>query len=86
MRHNFRHNRVNRGIPGQLRPKVQTLPRQPSSRASQAIYCASVSSNLRCVSANVDLTLGSVSRNVRRKQPSIARLPYFDCAPLQLGL
>ena len=55
-------------------------------RASQAIYCASVSPSLRYVSSNVRLTLASVSRNVRRKRPSIARLPHFDCAPLQLAI
>jgi hypothetical protein len=56
MRHNFRLNRVCCGIPGQLRQRVWTLPEQPSSRAPVAIYCASVSPNVRCVSAIVRRT------------------------------
>jgi hypothetical protein len=55
-------------------------------RASQAIYCASVSPSVRYVSSNVRLTLASVSRNVRRKWPSIARRAVHDCAPLHLRL
>jgi hypothetical protein len=49
-----------------------------------AVYCASVSPNLRCVSANVRRTPASVSANVRRKWPSIARRTVYYCAPLQL--
>jgi hypothetical protein len=53
-------------------------------RAPTIVYCASVSPNVRCVSANVRRTAASVSNNLRRKRPSIARLPHFDCAPLHL--
>ena len=42
MRHDFRLNRVGCGIPGQLRPKVWTLPEQPSSRAPVSVYCTAI--------------------------------------------
>jgi hypothetical protein len=41
--------------------------------ASQTIYCASVSPSVRCVSTIMRRTPASVSDNVRRKRPSIAR-------------
>lgn len=44
-----------------------------------------VSPNLRCVSANVRHTPVSVSANVRRKWPSIARRAVHYCAPLQIS-
>ena len=54
-------------------------------RAPAVIYCASVSPNLRCVSANVRRTPASVSDNLRRKWPSIARRTVYYCASLQLA-
>jgi hypothetical protein len=53
-------------------------------RAPASVYCASVSPNLRCVSAIVRQTAASVSGNVRRKRPSIARLAVHHCAPLHI--
>jgi len=41
--------------------------------------------SVRCVSMIVRRALPSVSRNVRRNGPSIARLGIHHCAPLQLG-
>jgi hypothetical protein len=94
MRHFPRLNRIAYGILGRWYPGFLTLLAQKAAgfrrdlgrRAPRVIYCASVSPNVRCVSANVRLTLASVSHNVRRKRPSIARLPHFDCAPLQVTL
>jgi len=57
---------------------------ESSSRAPAIVYCASVSPNVRCVSANVRQTAASVSDNVRRKSPSIARRAVHYCAPLHL--
>jgi hypothetical protein len=53
-------------------------------RAPAAIYCASVSPSVRCVSRKVRRTPASVSDNVRRKGPVIARRAVHHCAPLQL--
>ena len=50
-----------------------------------AIYCASVSPGVRCVSTIVRRTPASVSDNVRRKWPSIARRAVHYCAPLHLS-
>jgi hypothetical protein len=55
-----------------------------SHHAPAIAYCASVSPNLRCVSANVRQTAASVSGNVRRKQCSIARRAVHHCAPLHI--
>jgi hypothetical protein len=54
-------------------------------RAPAIVYCASVSPNLRCVSAIVRQTAASVSANVRRKWPSIARRAVHYCASLHLS-
>jgi hypothetical protein len=66
------------------RPKVSFWV-ENGGRASQAIYCASVSPSVRCVSPIVRLKPSSVSDNVRRKRRSIARRAIHHCAPLQLG-
>ena len=91
MRHFPRLNRVAYGILGRWHPRVLTLLEQNAGfrrdlgrRAPPAIYCASVSPNLRCVSAIVRRTPASVSDNVRRKWPSIARRAVYYCAPLHL--
>jgi hypothetical protein len=52
--------------------------------APAIVYCASVSPNLRCVSANVRRMPGSVSDNVRRKPAFIVRRAVHHCAPLQI--
>jgi hypothetical protein len=57
---------------------------ESSGRASQAIYCASVSPTVRCVSTIVRRTAPSVSANVRRKWPSIARRDVYYCTPLHV--
>ena len=45
---------------------------------------ASVSPIVRPISRSVRWSSPSVSANVRRKQPLIARQPHFDCAPLYI--
>ena len=92
MRHFPRLNRVAYGILRRRHPTVLTLLEQKTAgfrrdlgrRAPPVGYCASVSPNLRCVSANVRQTAASVSDNVRRKWPSIARRTVHYCAPLHL--
>jgi hypothetical protein len=79
---NLRYKRHNSFIGQQAKRQLGV---ESGGRAPVAIYCASVSPNLRCVSANVRHRLRSVSDNVRRKRPSIARLPHFDCASLHLA-
>jgi hypothetical protein len=56
-----------------------------SGRALAIVYCASVSQSVRCVSTNVRRTPASVSDNVLRKGPSIARLADHHCAPLHIA-
>jgi hypothetical protein len=62
------------------------LRAESGHRAPAVVYCASVSPNLRCVSANVRQTAASVSDNVRRKWPSIARRAIHYCAPLHVAV
>jgi hypothetical protein len=69
---------------GTIHSSVLSIGVESGGRASQAIYCASVSPSVRYVSSNVRLTLASVSRNVRRKWAFIARRAVHHCAPLQL--
>ena len=72
------------GIPkwNGIRPAYQ---RDRNYRAPTILYCASVSPIVRCVSANVRQTATSVSDNLRRKGPSIARRAVHHCASLQVG-
>jgi hypothetical protein len=92
MRHFPRLNRVACGIlrrwhPGVLthwRKKPPDFRQDLGRRAPRVIYCASVSPNLRCVSTIVRPTPTSVSDNVRRKRPSIARLAVYHCASLHV--
>ena len=65
--------------------KIAGFRRDLRSPAPPAIYCASVSRNLRCVSPIVRPTPTSVSDNVRRKWPSIARRTVYYCAPLHIA-
>jgi hypothetical protein len=58
---------------------------ESGGRASQAIYCASVSPSVRCVATIVRRTPTSVSDNVRRKWPSIARRTVHHCARLHVA-
>jgi hypothetical protein len=57
---------------------------QAAAGAPAVVYCASVSPNVRCVSAIVRRTPVSVSDNVRRKPAFIARQAAHHCAPLHL--
>ena len=92
MRHFPRLNRVAYGILRRRHPTVLTLLEQKTAgfrrdlgrRAPPVGYCASVPS-VRCVSRNVRPTPSSVSDNVRRKWPSIARRTVHYCAPLQIA-
>ncbi len=61
--------------------------RHPSQIACVEILdLASVSLNLRPVSNSARRMPPIVSANLRRKLPLIARLPHFDCAPLQVTI
>jgi hypothetical protein len=84
--------------PAARRPRSGTLPRIDGRdarggaadligwhHAPMTVYCASVSSSVRCVSTSVRRTPASVSDNVRRERPSIARRAVHHCAPLQLS-
>jgi hypothetical protein len=57
---------------------------ESSSRAPAIVYCASVSPNVRCVSANVRQTAASVSDNLRWNWHSIAHRTVHYCASLHL--
>jgi hypothetical protein len=93
MRHFPRLNRVAYGILRRRHPTVLTLLEQKTAgfrrdlgrRAPPVGYCASVSPSGRCVSRNVRPPPSSVSDNVRRKWPSIARRTVHYCAPLQVS-
>jgi hypothetical protein len=57
---------------------------ESGGRAPPAIYCASVSSNMRCVSVTVRRAPGYVSANVLWKPVFIGHRVVHHCGPLQV--
>ena len=70
-------------FPGDLSPPPRRIPASHTFCVG-TLDLASVSTTVRPVSNTVRRTPPTVSANLRRKVPLIARPPHFDCAPLQL--
>jgi hypothetical protein len=82
---------------GRSRQETARFPGEPTAtptaapRPSSHAFCvgtldlASVSNNVRSVSDSVRRTGASVSANLRRKPPLIARRAGYDCAPLHVA-
>jgi len=69
-------------------PALERLrpPQLGACDAPAAIYCASVSPSVRCVSTILRRTPASLPQKVRWKQRSVARRGVHHCAPLQVDL